>query len=229
MKKILLTILIIISPIILFSGVKTFALSPTLDPEEVIFDYECQRRTLLSVDTTSKEPKCNLYCIRKEIFSTDGNRNDDFCPYKLTTGAKPGSEIFGDYEVIEFFIPQEDAALIYLRSGLYVVMGLAGLLLILYGLYGWYIRSMSAGNPDKVQLSMSIFKNALIGGVMVVIAVVIVQMIYSFLGITQGAFDFNFIPKIGTTVTINDIDVGRKCYSNQTDTNGHSCVDGKWE
>jgi hypothetical protein len=138
--------------------------------------------------------------------------------------------MFGtDYEVSEFFIPQEDAALIYLRSGLYVVMGLAGLLLILYGLYGWYIRSMSAGNPDKVQLSMSIFKNALIGGIMVVMAVIIIQMIYSFLGITQGAFDFNFIPKIGTTVTINEIDVGRKCYSNQTDTNGHTCVDGKWE
>jgi hypothetical protein len=226
MKKIFLTLIIVLT--FLSSSIKVLAATPV----PAIFDYECQRRTLLSEQGVDENgnPKCNLFCDKSEIF-TDGVRNDLFCPYGEKTGAKPSSEIFGsDYAVNEFFIPQEDAAIIYLRSGFYVVLGLAGLLVILYGLYGWYVRSMSAGSPDKVELSMSIFKNALIGSVMIIIAVVVVQLVYSFLGITQGAFDFNFIPKIGTMVDVNETDIGRKCYTNQSDINGQlECVEGQWQ
>mgnify|MGYP001477425943 CR=1 FL=1 len=228
MEKILSFILGLICILVIFPVGRTMAaVTPTPDP---VYDYECSKMTLLStsgVDSTGK-PLCNLFCERTEIYTAGGVRNTKFCPYGLKTGAVEGSELFANYLVNEFFVPQEDAAIIYIRSGLFVVMGLAGLLLVLYGLYGWYVRSMSAGSPDKVQLSMSIFKNAIIGGILMVVAVVIVQLVYSVMGITQGPFDFNFIPKIGTVVTITDEDIGRRCYSNQTDTNGHTCIEGKW-
>lgn len=231
MKKIVAITVGLICILAMFSLGKANAVTtPTPDP---VFDYECQKMTLLSPDgvDSSGKPKCNLFCERSEIY-TNGSRNDKYCPYGQKIGAIAGTDaaMFGaNYKFNEFFIPQEDAVIIYIRSGLYVVMGLAGLLLVLYGLYGWYVRSMSAGSPDKVQLSMSIFKNAIIGGVLVVVAVVVVQLVYSVMGITQGPFDFNFIPKIGTSVTITDEDIGRRCYSNQTDTNGHVCTDGKWQ
>ena len=229
MKIITSLILGFICFLVAFPFGKIFAApAPTPDP---VYDYECAKMTLLStsgVDASGK-PLCNLFCERLEIYSAEGVRNTKYCPYGSKTGAVEGSTLFTGYVYNEFFIPPEDAAIIYLRSGLYVVMGIAGLLLVLYGLYGWYVRSMSAGNPDKVQLSMSIFKNALIGGVLMVVAVVIVQLVYSVMGITQGAFDFNFIPKIGTHVTITDQDIGRRCYTNQVDSNGHVCTDGKWK
>ena len=227
MKKIFLIILSLVSFFTLLSGGKILAADP--DP---VYDYLCQQKTLLSSDGVyaNGKPKCNLFCERGQIYSEEGARNDKFCPYGSKTGVVDGATLFAGYKANEFFIPQEDAALIYLRAGLYVVMGLAGLLLVLYGLYGWYVRSMSAGNPDKVQLSMSIFKNAIIGGILMVVAVVVVQLVYSIMGITQGAFDFNFFPKIGTIVTITETDIGRRCYSNQTDTNNHTCgTDGKWQ
>jgi hypothetical protein len=228
MKKTISIILGFICVLILFPIGKVNAVTPTPDP---VYDYECAKMTLLSksgVDPETGKPLCNLFCEREQIYPEVGIRNTMFCPYGFKTGAVEGSTLFANYLFNEFFVPQEDAALIYIRSGLYVVMGIAGLLLVLYGLYGWYVRSMSAGTPDKVQLSMSIFKNAIIGGILMVVAVVIVQLVYSVMGITQGAFDFNFIPKIGTVVTITDEDAGRRCYSNQTDTNGHDCVEGKW-
>jgi len=231
MKKLSIIGLFIVGVILLLPAFTVKAVSPTLDPDEPVFDYECKQRVLLSeqgVDANGR-PKCNDYCKRGLIY-TAGSRNNMFCIYGSTQITADGTALFGaDFTVPEFFIPQEDAALIYLRSGLFVTFGLSGLLLVLYGLYGWYVRSMSGGNPDKVALSMSIFKNALIGGVLVVVAVVIVQLVYSFMGITQGSFDFNFIPKIGTNVTIDDNDIGRKCYSNQRDSNGHTCVDGRWQ
>jgi energy-coupling factor transporter transmembrane protein EcfT len=130
----------------------------------------------------------------------------------------------------EFFIPQEDAALIYLRAGLFAAFSIASLLVVLYGLYGWYVRSMSGGNPDKVSESMSIYKNAIIGVVIIFSSLIIIQIVYVLIGITQSPFDFNFIPKIGRSVSVTEGDVGRKCYSSQKDSNNrYECVDGVWK
>jgi hypothetical protein len=231
MRKQSLIIFFCIGIFTLFPVIKVLAVAPTLDPNEVVFDYQCKQYVLLSKQWVFPDgkPRCNEYCERHLIY-TNGSRNTMFCTYGSTGTTEDQSTLMGLGTIPEFFVPQEDAALIYLRSGLFVTFGLSGLLLVLYGLYGWYVRSMSGGNPDKVALSMSIFKNALIGGVLVVVAVVIVQLVYSFMGITQGAFDFNFIPKIGTNVLVDINDVGRKCYSNQTDLNlRYTCVDGKWQ
>lgn len=121
----------------------------TPDPNEIIFDYECQKKVLLSTTGYDSEgkPKCNLYCMRSKIF-TNGVRNDSYCKYGLTGLANEdivdGTTLFGSAsEQNQYFIPQEDAALIYLRAGLFGAFGVAGLLIILYGLYGWYTRSMS--------------------------------------------------------------------------------------
>jgi len=220
MKKYILIILIFGFSLIYsytVKGVETEQID-TPDQEEVIFDYECQRKILLSkegIDPITGDPFCNLYCKRGLIYDlADGSRNSSFCKYGTTGEKKPDS-----ISSIEFFIPPEDAGLIYLRAGLYAVFGIAGLLVILYGLYGWYVRSMSGGEPDKVKQSMSIYKNAILGIIIIFSSILVIQLVYVFLGITEGPFDFNFIPKIGTSVDVKETDVGRKCYSNQQDSN----------
>ena len=209
-----------------FSTFLFFVKALSTTPTDVIYDYECQRRILLS--TTGKDadgnPKCNVFCSKAKIF-TDGIRNDQFCKFNSVSETTTL-----DAKTIDYFIPPEDAMLIYLRAGLYAFFSFGALTVVLYGIYGWYVRSMSGGNPEKVALSMSIYKNAILGMVMIFSAFAIIQLVYVFIGISASPFDFNFIPRICLHCDVKSSDVGRQCWANQSDINGkYKCVDEKWQ
>jgi hypothetical protein len=127
----------------------------------------------------------------------------------------------------------EDAAMIYIRAGIFAILGATGLLVIFYGLYGWYKRAMSEGNPDKVEEAFKIYKNAILGTIIVAMSFGIVQIVFMLLGVTNSVFEFTFIPKSGFTVEVRDSDVGRTCYPEQKDKSSeggtHVCIDNKWK
>jgi hypothetical protein len=209
----------------LFQGVLNHTVkAATVTPTDVEFDYKCEG-LLFSPEykDSSGNPICNRYCSHALIFDGEA-RNNKLCKFGSV------DEVFVSTALLpKFFIPQEDAALIYIRAGLMAILGGGGLLVVLYGLYGWYVRSMSGGNPEKVALSMSIYKNAILGVIIIFSSFVIVQMLFVFLGIMQSPLDVSFIPKIGYIVDVKENDIGRKCYSLQSDANGiYKCVDNLW-
>lgn len=234
MKKSLSKILTIA---ILFTLPFLFNLRVNAVEDPIIVDGECTKYIILgsyvnangdqveSIDKDGK-PFCNDTC-RKSLIISNGTRiANKFCVYGST---EETTTING----IDLSLPlepsKEDSALMWLRAGVYAVMGLTGLGLILYGLYGWYLRAMSEGSEDKIKESYNIYKNAIIGAIIVFSAVVIAQVVFNLVGLTESVFEFNFIPKAGYTVDVEDTDTGRYCYSNQVDRNGdYKCIYNKW-
>jgi hypothetical protein len=97
-------------------------------------------------------------------------------------------------------IPADKVVQYFSRVLLMGAYSLAALLSIVYGVYGVYKRSFSEGNAEKVEESMKIFKNAIIGIIIVFMSVVVVQIGSTFLGVTSNPFDFSLVP-VGTKGT----------------------------
>jgi hypothetical protein len=204
-----------------------------LNPDEIILDADCSRYLLFATDAytndTPPKPKCNIMCKRSIMYDSPDYqyKNGNYCVY-----GDPNTQASGTLTSINTPIPPapEDATMIYIRAAIYALIGATSLLVILYGLYGWYKYAMSEGNPDKVGESRKIFKNAIIGTIIIVMSFSAVQLIFTLLGVTDSVFEFTFIPKAGFKVTVKDSDVGRFCYPEQKDKTGaHTCVDNKWQ
>ena len=196
-----------------------------LDPFELVIDTTCLKAIIegKAIDSTTNEPTCNRYCQRKILYMSPDytTPSGNYCVFSFTD--KVATDSTGKVLTLELIAPlqplAEDTVLIYIRGGIYLIMGGSSLAVILYGLYGWYLRAMSEGNPEKVAESVKVYKNAIIGIIIIFSALVITQLLFLFLGITDGPFDFNFIPKAGYLVDVTDADLGRFCFSNQMDKN----------
>ncbi|MEI7616619.1 MAG: hypothetical protein WCJ54_07885, partial [Actinomycetota bacterium] len=156
------------------------------DPKEVVFDADCSRVIITGVlaarDATGK-PICNLRCAREVLYDQPDyiTKNGKFCEYGSET--KQGVYIPVNCKLpispylpatacaAEKFLPdanypilpsQDDSIMIYIRGGIYAVMGVVSLGVILMGMYGWYLRAMSEGNPEKVAASMKVYQNTII-------------------------------------------------------------------
>lgn len=205
---------------------------PTVTP---VYDSECTKLVLLGsyTDTDGKTqsmydsvtgyPLCNDTCQYNIIYGTNGARKTGaFCAYGH-------DDTLLTLKIQSSTADVENSALVWVRAGIYAVMGVSALLLVLYGLYGWYLRAMSEGQEEKIRESLKIYKNAIIGGLMVFAAVAITQLVFYIIGVTDSVFEFNFIPRVGSEVTVTKDDVGRYCYSTQTDTSGkYECVNNQW-
>lgn len=221
MKKLFL----LFSLILLASSVyaQSSIIIPTVDPNKVIIDNECIRRIL--IDPKAKDadgnPVCNRRCQKWIVDS------GFYCVYgsEDVTGSKwedqPGENLTGG---------SPDMLLIYIRAGLYVVLAGVSIAMVLYGIYGWYSFAMSQGDPEKVKNARKIYTNAAIGGIIVLVSFIIVQLLGVFFGVTSSVLDFSFIPKSGLIVNVRDTDIGRSCFSEQVDVNDiYECIDGKWQ
>lgn len=221
MKKILniFTFLILAVSVLQVSPIVKASSSNT---DEVVFDPKCAQQIVLGsekVYSPDGKPICNNRCLSSII------ENNQYCKFGTTDQA-----VAWDQDLtIPLEIASSDALLIYLRAGLYAVLGLVSLGVVVFGIFGWYKHAMSEGNAEKVQEVKKIYTNAIIGAIIVLMSFVVVQMLSNFLGVTESVFDFSFIPKSGYTVNVLDGDTGRVCYEPQKDKdNSHSCIDGKW-
>jgi hypothetical protein len=208
-----------------------------VDGNEVVFDYDCQKVILTGAGKDAEgKPVCNLHCVRSILYDAEGGyitRNGKFCKYGSTnqagtikvpasgcaanpSGACPDSSYLpqANYPIAS---SQADTIMIFVRGGIYAVMGAVSLGVILLGMYGWYLRAMSEGNPDKVETSVKVYKNAIFGALTCFGAVIVVQLLFLFMGITDNPFDFNIIPKYGYKVKVLAEDVGRYCFVGQVD------------
>lgn len=230
----LLVLVLLVLPLLQNIPVRADTTAPS--GTDVIFDADCQRLILTGGNLTSDgKPACNINCQRQILY--DGpdfaTKNGQFCSYGSTSvkGSINNSNYLPDakYPIGK---SQPDSFMIYIRGALIAVLGITGLGVILLGLYGWYLRAMSEGNPEKIEESVKVYKNAIIGAIIVASSALIVQMIFIFIGVTDSVFDFNFIPKYGYTVQVTDNDAGRYCFSSQVDkdsTGGsYKCVDNRW-
>jgi hypothetical protein len=223
MKKTIFLLILLLSPIFFVSAAGT---TPTVDPNEVITDYECARRIIVEPSImVDGHPICNRTCLRTIVDS------GSYCVWGSDTSV--GGNWDGDDLNIPLNIGPVDAAFIYIRAALYAVMGAVALAVVLYGLYGWYQHAMSEGKPDKLELVRKIYTNAIIGAVIVIASFLVVQILATFFGVTTSLFEIDFIPKSGYTVEVREKDVGRVCFEKQVDKSSeggmHTCVDGKWE
>lgn len=242
MKRLFISIItsVFVLPLLATTILAAETPTPTItkDPERIVYDPECTKFLIVGEYENAAGEKINAYeggvpfCndrCRYNIIYNDvgGRRPGTFCVYGSET-----DPLFLNDEVnlsLPIEIPAEDAILIWIRSGIYAVMGVTSLALILYGLYGWYLRAMSEGEEEKIRLSVNIYKNAIIGGIIVFLAALVTQLVFMFLGVTESILEFNFIPKSGYEVEVTDQDTGRLCYENQTDVNGvFECIENKW-
>lgn len=244
MKKLLTTIFItlLVFPLVVSS---VFAAgsptpSPTKDPERIVYDPECTKFLIVGeyvnpegerIDAYDEngKPFCNDRCQYKVIYNENGGRRPGiFCEFESET--KP-LDLGGEVDLnLPIEIPAEDAILIWIRGGIYAIMGATSLALILLGLYGWYLRAMSEGEEEKIRQSIKVYQNAIIGGIIVFLAALITQFVFMLLGVTESILEFNFIPKSGYEVEVTEKDIGRYCYETQLDKNNeYECVDYKWQ
>ncbi len=230
------TIIIVFALIIAGLSFISPVFAEEVDPaEEIITDADCVRAVFTgeAIDPETNKPYCNTLC-QKQILNDPPDyitKNGRFCEFGSTSeqGETPDGKAYLPDAKYPIAASQDDSILIYIRGAIYAVMGISGLAVILMGLYGWYLRSMSEGNPDKVEEVMKVYKNAIIGTIIVFMAVVIMQIFFTIMGITESIFDFNFIPKYGYVVNVKEMDIGRYCFENQIDKDGEfSCVDNKW-
>lgn len=209
---------------------------PTQDPAEIVVDTNCAKAILegIAIDANN-QPICNTSCVRGIIY--DGpdytTPNGHYCVYGSTsTGAVDTGGSLIVLSTLGALKPsQQNTVLIYVRGAIYLVLGAGSLAVILYGLYGWYLRAMSEGNPDKIAESVKVYKNAVIGIIIIIAAIIIAQLTFVFMGVTDSPFEFDFIPISGYEVVVTPNDVGRYCYSNQIDTTGvYQCdpATNKW-
>jgi hypothetical protein len=214
--------------------------------------------TAKAADTLTASPVPDMNCLR--FLATDNSAYkdgvpvcDSHCPenclYEVVNGVRRQTGHWCKYDSIKceetplknpvncLFDPlcntlaPDVRLLVYVRGGLFAVFSLAAVTCILFGLYAMYLRSMSEGSPDKLEVSNKVMKNVIVGLVILLLAVTVVQIMYLLLGLTGSILDFNFIPKSRNNVAVTEADIGRICLPEQTDTNGKYICDpetSKW-
>lgn len=155
---------------------------------DIVVDPNCS--ALLFVDP---EADCNLTCEYRCIASGDGCEKDD--PTACKTVEQTTDQIADNinFSGIDFG-PPERAIPSLIRMLLTAVMGLISVAAIIMGIYGMIVRTTAAESPEKIEESAKIFRNAIIGVVISSMGILMIQIIVLLLGITQGLFDFNFVP-----------------------------------
>lgn len=101
------------------------------------------------------------------------------------------------------------------RLLLSAVMGVIAVVTVLMAVYGMIVRTTAADNADKVELSVKIFKNALIGVVISVFGIIIIQLLAMLLGLAENLFDFDLVPPerlMGTVTNQACSPIGKKAY-----------------
>ena len=206
---------------------------------DIIVDTDCQKAIIAQaegvINESTGQPICNRMCLRSVLYNAPdfNTKNGDFCKFGSNTerGTLDGKAYLPGVN-LPIGPSQPDKIIVLARQSIYLLLGGVSLLVVLMGLYGWYLRAMSEGNPEKVEVSLKVYKNAILGSIIILMAGLLAQSVFMAMGISEGFFDFNFIPKYGYIVEVGNLDEGRFCYENQEDKSNlggsYICTQNRW-
>ncbi|MFQ5493454.1 MAG: hypothetical protein ACE5DX_04815 [Candidatus Dojkabacteria bacterium] len=236
MKK---TLLLLIVAFVFLAGCQAIDVEPGFntvesggDLDELIVDPRCSAYMVSDPPEPGEDPECSTLCTRRCVsagksctYPSNTNCPTVLCPYAELTET---INLFG-----ADFGPPSEAFQRIVRLALMAVFSLIGLVAILYGLYGMLLRTTAAENPEKVELSAKVFKNALIGVLISFVSVVIIQLAAMALGIEDNLFELNIIPD-NLVITAGDVECGT-CRTGQTalaitedGARGYECLNNRW-
>jgi len=234
MRKGIIISLLIITSLVFLLKAHASDLTPTMDPNELAVDNNCQSARLLGSSGSKLGGDwdlfgaCSAVCPRKCLYASPeytkpliGNETG-FC---LDSGGGVYSchTYTGVYNLnsslgqqVDFFgIEVDRAPLVLIRRVLLLVFGGAGLLIVVLGMVATYKYSLAGGVQEKLQEAVKMFKSLIIGAVITFGGLVLIQLVATLTGVTGSLFDFNFLPRSGIVVYLYPDDLGRKCLPEQ--------------
>jgi len=192
MKK-LATIFIAICVIFVF-GFGTFIFkgvrAETNSSTEYVVDPKCSAVSIL--DPTLCSIECKKECVEDGRSCAYNNKNVCIDIEDASVGEIENSVNFSGINLgpPETLVPTVSRILLTVA---FAVIALATLFMAIYGLI---VRTTASESPEKIELSAKIFKNALIGLAISTVGILIVQVIATLFGISNGIFDFYLVPPI---------------------------------
>lgn len=233
MSRLQKTILIIF----LFLGM--FIFTQAARAQEVKVDQRCSAYLITKpTEEATGKPKCNITCNsdcidagKSCVYGTINNCSVVLEEEDINEDV-PSLNIFG----VDFGPPTTAIPRI-IRTFLTGIFALISLIAIIMGLYGMYLRSTAADNPEKVELAMKVFKNAILGIIISFFGVVILQGVALLLGLTGNLLEFNLLPDENgafmqlTAQMLNDPCSPDGTIASFIDENGayrYECRAGRW-
>lgn len=216
----------------LISALFFYSVAAVIDPSTTyVPDNDCATFLILQ-DRTIAYPGgvqiCNRTCMLDCLYKPDQNgdytiKTGFYCEgntYNCSNAVL--SDPYSDFQISFNFLGYsvDVGVLIWIRALLVGASAISALAAIALAVYSWSLRSSAAGNAEKVEKSMKIMKNVVIGLIIVFMATTIVQIVALSSGVATNLFDFIFIPKSGPTPYLTESDLGRLCHPNQKPMGG---------
>ncbi|HLD03841.1 MAG TPA: hypothetical protein VJC17_03660 [Candidatus Dojkabacteria bacterium] len=163
----------------------------------------------------SVTPPCNEVCasscleLGRSCKYVDGDivKTNNICFDLEETALDP---VTGSLNIFGIDIPYDKAIWVLSRAGLLLVFAVISLISIGLVIQAMYLRSTSQGEPEKIEESAKIFRNAVIGLVITFGAVLITQVFALFVGISDSIFDLTVIPKLGLIVKLSPEEIEKQ-------------------
>ena len=169
---------------------------------------------LLTHDYTGNPP-CNEVCdgscleLDRSCKYVDGTfiKTNDQCFDLEETALTPVTD---SINIFGIDIPYDKAIWVLSRAGLLLIFAVISLISIGLVIQAMYLRTTSQGEPEKIEESTKIFRNAVLGLVISFGAILLTQVFALFLGISDSIFDLTVIPKLGLIVKLTPEEIDKQ-------------------
>lgn len=204
MKK----LLFLIFGILIVTFIQGFSVNAQGANVELVIDPECSKylATRSPNDPIVCSSLCNKACVDQGLNCLESDQvNCHNLSFEIMYDDIPGRyreafNIFGlelcpDPETIDRPVDDPYCTVILVRLGFYAIISLIIFATVVMGLWGVWERSTAADNPEKIEKSVKIFRNAIVGVILSLSFIGIIQLVSLLLGLTGSLFDISIVPQ----------------------------------
>lgn len=179
------------------------------DPDvELVIDPECTKYLATKspddvvVCSTLCNKECvdqNLNCLSSDMYNCHNisfNTHYDDIPSRFLDSFNIfGLELCTDPEVIGRPVDDPYCTVVLVRMAFYAMFSLIIFATVIMALWGVWERSTAADSPEKIEKSVKIFRNAVVGVLISLAFLGIIQLVSVLLGLTGSIFDITIVPQ----------------------------------